>query len=143
MRKPSITFHHPMVESTSYNPDKEIQIYLQLGSKLYPEYPCNNLSECFYRLKEAMNLPEYHQHSISIKFKNYISNKFIFCVSFEKVPDAEWSGASTKAGQVLMVNCKAMNEAGINSSNIASTMYTLLESQQILEIKDISVTIYD
>ena len=143
-RKPSITFHHPMDETTTfYDPDKEVQIYLQLGSKLYPEYPCNNMSECFYRLKQAMNLPEYHQHSISIKFQNYIRNKFIFCVSFEKIQDAEWTGVNTKAGQVLMVNCKAMNETGITSANIAATMYTLLQAQQILEIRDVGCTVYD
>ena len=38
-RKPSVTFHHPMCETiTFYDPDKELQIYLQLGAKLYPEY---------------------------------------------------------------------------------------------------------
>ena len=142
-RKPSITFHHPMSESVRYNPDKEIQLYMQLSSKLYPEYPCNNISECFYRLKECLNLPEYHQHAISIKFKNYIDNKFIFAVSFEKIPDAEWSGINTKAGQILMVNCKALNETGITNNNIATTMYTLMEAQQILEIRDVGCTVYD
>ena len=145
-RKPTITFHHPMDEmspSAFYDPDKELQIYMQLGSKLYPEYPCNNISECFYRLKEAMHLPEYHQHAISIKFQNYVRNKFIFCISFEKIQDAEWSGVNTKAGQVLMVNVKAMNETGITSANIATTMYTLLQAQQILEIRDVGCTVYD
>jgi len=142
-RKPSITFHHPMSESVRYNPDKELQLYLQLGSKLYPEYPAQSISECFYRLKEALNLPDYHQHSISIKFKNYIDNKFIFCVSFEKIADAEWSGINTKAGQILMINCKAINTAGITNNNIATTMYTLLEAQQILEIRDVGCTVYD
>ena len=132
-----------MSESVRYNPDKEIQLYMQLGSKLYPEYPCNNISECFYRLKEALNLPEYHQHAISTKFKNYIDNKFIFAVSFEKIPDAEWSGINTKAGQILMVNCKALNETGITNNNIATTMYTLMEAQQILEIRDVGCTVYD
>ena len=126
-----------------YNADKEIQIYLQLGSKLYPEYPCNNISECFYRLKEALNLPDYHQHAIAIKFENYVKNKFIFAVSFEKIADADWSGVNTKAGQILMVNCKAMSDAGITATNIATTMYTLLEVQQILEIRDVGVTVYD
>jgi phenylalanyl-tRNA synthetase alpha chain len=46
----------------------------------------------------ALNLPEYHQHSIAIKFKNYIDNKF-FCTSFEEIQDAEWPGASTKGGR--------------------------------------------
>ena len=146
-RKPSITFHHPMFAdaayTTSYNPDKELSIFMQLGAKRYPEYECNNISECFYRLKQALNLPDYHQHSISIRFKNYIDNKFIFCISFEKVPDAEFSGVNTKAGQILMVNCKAMNEAGIIGNNIATIMYTLLQCQQILEIRDIGCTVYD
>jgi hypothetical protein len=145
-RKPSITFHHPMDEDTSsfsYNSEKEISLYMQLGSKIYPEYACNNISECFYRLKEALNLPEHHQHAISINFQSYTKNKFIFAISFEKIPDAEWSGVNTKAGQILMVNCKAMNEAGITSPNIATTMYTLLEVQQILEIRDVGCTVYD
>jgi hypothetical protein len=145
-RKPTITFHHPMDEmsqSAFYDPDKELQIYMQLSFKLYPGYPCNNLSECFYRLKEAMHLPEYHQHAISIKFQNYVRNKFIFCVSFEKIQDAEWSGVNTKAGQVLMVNVKAMNETGTTSANIATTMYTLLQAQQILEVRDVGCTVYD
>ena len=90
-----------------------------------------------------MNLPEHHQHSIGIKFQNYLNNKFIFCTDFEKIQDAEWSGINTKAGQVLMVNVKAMNEAKILESNIATTMYTLLKAQQILEIRDVGCTVYD
>ena len=144
-RKPTITFHHPMNEETEqlYNADKEISLYMQLGSKLFPEFPCNNISECFYRLKEALNLPDYHQHAISIKFENYVKNKFIFAISFEKIPDADWSGINTKAGQILMVNCKAVSDAGIQAANIATTMYTLLEVQQILEIRDVGCTVYD
>ena len=145
-RKPSITFHHPMAEESAtwkYDHERELQINLQLGSKIYPEYPCNNIAECFYRLKLAMNLPEHHQHALSIKFQNYITNKFIFCQDFEKIQDAEWSGVNSKAGQVLMVNVKAMNEAKIEDANIATTMYTLLKAQQILEIRDVGCTVYD
>ena len=61
-RKPSITFHHPMFNTTayttSYNVDREVSLFLQLGAKRYPEYECNNISECFYRLKQALNLPD-------------------------------------------------------------------------------------
>ncbi len=143
--KSSIYFHHPMREAANviYSPNHELQISLQLGSKLYPEYPTNNLSECFYRLKEAMNLPDWHQHSIAIKFKDYAKNKFIFATDFQKIADAAWSGVNTKSGQVLMVNVKAMNEAGITANDIATTMYTLLQAEQILEIRDVGCTVYD
>ena len=141
---PSIYLHHPMSEDYGlYDPDKEIQISLQLGAKLYPEYPTNSISECYYRLKEAMNLPDYHQHSIAIKFKNYISDKFIYCTDFQKVADASWSGVNTKSGQVLMVNVKALNASAITANDIATTMYTLLQAEQILEIRDVGCTVYD
>lgn len=142
-RKPSITFHHPMAESIEYDPDKEISLFLQLGPKRYPEYECQSIAECFYRLKQVMNLPEFHQHSIGIKYRNYYNNKFIFAVSFEKVADSSWTGESTKAGQVMMVNCKAMNQAGIDANDIAKTMYILLQSEQIMEIRDVGITVYD
>jgi hypothetical protein len=120
-----------------------LQINLQLGSKLYPEYPTNNLSECFYRLREALNLPDKRLHAISINFKDYIRNKFIFCADFQRVPDASYTGINTKAGQVLMVNVKAVNPDGIPGNDIANTMYTLLQAEQILEIRDVGCTVYD
>jgi hypothetical protein len=126
-----------------YNDNFELQINLQLGSKLYPEYPTNNLSECFYRLREALNLPDKRLHAISINYKDYIRNKFIFCTDFQKVPDASWSGVNTKAGQVLMVNVKALNPASIAGNNIATTMFTLLQAEQILEVRDVGCTVYD
>ena len=46
--KPTITFYHPNAEDIgTYNPDKEVQFQLQLGSSLFPQYACSNLSECF------------------------------------------------------------------------------------------------
>jgi hypothetical protein len=117
---------------------------LQLGAKLYPEYATNNLSECFYRLREALNLPDKRLHAISINYKDYLRNKFVFCTDFQRVPDASWSGVNTKAGQVLMVNVKAMDQTTItNAGGIATTMYTLLQAEQILEIRDVGCTVYD
>ena len=65
----------------------------------------------------------------------------MFGTDFEKISDASWSGVNTKSGQVLMVNCKAMDSASVTS--IATTMYTLLQAEQILEIRDVGCTVYD
>ena len=40
-------FYHPMCnlnyqDSGYYNPDLDLEFQLQLGSKLYPEYPCRS-----------------------------------------------------------------------------------------------------
>ena len=56
--------------------NKDLEFQIQLGSKLYPEYPCNSLTQCFYHLRKALNLPVFHQHSISIDFKQYRDRQF-------------------------------------------------------------------
>ena len=136
-----------MNSADNYDPEKELQFQLQLGSKLIPEYPCQSLGECFYHLKKSLNLPEHHQHSVGMQLKHYRQDKFIVGFSFEKIPDAEWSGINTKAGQILMVNVKALNETGMPTvggvRKIADMMYSVLEAQQILEIRDVGITIYD
>ena len=67
-------FYHPHQSHDSsvegiYDVNKDLEFQIQLGSKLFPEYPCNSLSQCFYHLRKALNLPVFHQHSISIDFK--------------------------------------------------------------------------
>ena len=78
-------FYHPHQSHDSsaegiYDINKDLEFQIQLGSKLFPEYPCNSLTQCFYHLRKALNLPVFHQHSISIDFKQYhivIDNLFL------------------------------------------------------------------
>ena len=39
-----------------YSEEKDLEFQIQLGSKLYPEYPCRSMTECFYHLRKALNL---------------------------------------------------------------------------------------
>ena len=105
-----------------YNPGLELEFQIQLGSKLYPEYPCKSISECFSILKQTLNLPDEHLHSVGIDFKQYYSNKFIFAMSFEKVPESSWTGTNTKSGQLLIVKCNAVNQS-VMPNDIAHLMY--------------------
>jgi hypothetical protein len=136
--KTALKFYHPMAGTLDITKDLEFQ--LQLGSKLYPEYPCKSISECFYILRKTLNLPEFHQHSIGITFKDFIDHKFIFTTNFEKVPESSWTGTNTKAGQLLIVKVKA-NDSSL--TDIASTMFITLVSEQILEVRDVGCTVYD
>ena len=146
-RKQGTSFYHPMnagwsdtLNRTAYNPNLELEFQIQLGGKLYPEYPCRTVNECFSILKETLNLPEKYQHSIGITFDEYIRNKFIFAMDFEKVPDVDWSGINTKAGQILIVKVKG--GSGI-TNNIATSMFSTLVTQVVLEIRDVGCTVYD
>jgi hypothetical protein len=128
---------------SGYNPADEIEIGLQLGNMRVPEYPCQSLAEAFYHLKQTLNLPDHHQHSLGIRLKQYRQDKFIAGFSFERVKDAAYTAINTKAGQILLVNVKALSPANIGSGRIADILYTVLQCEQIVEIRDAGITLYD
>ena len=133
--------HNPLDEGI-YDKDKDLEFEIQLGSKLYPEYPCNSITQCFYHLRKALNLPMFHQHSMNINFKQYRDRQFIFAFSFEKVPDSSYTGINTRAGQQLLLRVKPAG-ATIPATEMPDTMYITMLSEQILEIKDLGLKVFD
>ena len=142
--KPSIKFYHPMetTNAIKFNPEKELEFQIQLGGKLYPEYPVKSISEAFCILKQTLNLPDWGLHSVGIDYHQYTSNKFIFAMSFEKMPEASWSGGTnTKTGQILLIKLNSVNTSVV--PDIASTMFITLMTENILEIRDVAVSVYE
>ena len=140
-------FYHPhqshdaLVEGI-YDVNKDLEFQIQLGSKLYPEYPCNSLTQCFYHLRKALNLPVFHQHSISVDFKQYRDRQFIFGFSFEKVPDSSYTGINTRAGQQMLIRVKSAGTS-IPANDMPDEMFITLLSEQILEVKDLGLKVFD
>ena len=138
--------YHPMYylnyqESGYYNPDHDLEFQLQLGSKLYPEHPCRSLTQAFYCLRKALNLPLFHQHHLSIEYTAYRVDKFIFAMNFEKAPDSSIAGINTKAGQQLLIRVKPIGD--MTTANMPDTIYLTLVSEQILSIRDAGVQTLD
>ena len=133
---------HNSIEEGIYDINKDLEFQIQLGSKLYLEYPCNSLTQCFYHLRKALNLPVFHQHSISIDFKQYRDRQFIFGFSFEKVPDSSYTGVNTRAGQQMLIRVKPAG-ASIPVDDMPDEMFITMLSEQILEIKDLGLKVYD
>ena len=102
---------------------------IQLGSKLYGEYPITSLQECYSHLRKALNLPMFHQNSLSIDFRQYRDRQFVFGFTFEKVPDSSHTGISTRAGQQMLVKIKPAN-ASIATTNTPDNIYITLLSEQ-------------
>ena len=42
--------NHEPLDAGIYDKDNDLEFQSQLGSKLYPEYPCNSTTQCFYHL---------------------------------------------------------------------------------------------
>ena len=133
--------HNPLDEGIS-DKDKDLEFQIQLGSKLYPEYPCNSITQCLYHLRKALNLQMFHQHSMNINFKQYRDRQFVFAFSFEKVPDSSYTGVNTRAGQQMLIKIKPAG-ATIPANEMPDQLYATLLSEQVLEIKDLGLKVYD
>ena len=133
--------HNPLDEGI-YDKNKDLEFQIQLGSKMYPEYPCNSITQCFYHLRKALNLPMFHQHSMNINFKQYRDRQFIFAFSFERVQDSSYTGINTRAGQQMLLRVKPAG-ATIPATEMPDTLYITMLSEQILEIKDLGLKVFD
>ena len=66
-------FHHPMTYSNSpmYDQRYEMEYQLQVGSKLFPDFPMRSLQEQFYQLRKCMGTESSNFHSLDITPKQY------------------------------------------------------------------------
>jgi len=71
-------FFHPMSYTTGqYDVNFEMEMQLQVGSKLYPEYPVRSTAEAFYQLRKCMGIETSNFHSLDITPINQSSNQSI------------------------------------------------------------------
>ena len=120
-------FYHPManVANRAYDSNNEMELQLQIGSKLYPEYPCRSLQEAFYQLRKCMGLHSSTWHSMDISSAEYRNSKFIFAIDTEKTLAAGWTGINTKAGDLTVLKAKCL---GTTATNYPSACYVVLHS---------------
>ena len=138
--------YHPMLagDGLYHNADEEIEYQIQLGAKLYPEYPVRSCAEAFAQLRKTVGL-NYGHHAIDLTSAQYRHHKFIIGVDMEKISEMGFTGENTMNGQLMVVKYKAMNTGagGLTDGSMPSQVNLFLNSDQIMEIKDVGVTVLD
>ena len=136
--------YHPMVNvaGQAYDPGFELEYQIQLGAKLYPEYPVRSLSEAFAQLRKTVGL-NYGHHAVDLDAHQYRNNKFIVAVDMEKISEMGFTGENTMNGQLLVIKVSALNKSTLLNTNMPTQMNIYLNSDQIMEVKDVGVTVFD
>ena len=75
-----------------YNYARELQWQLQIGSQMFPEYPCRSIAETFYQLKKALGIHGSAYQSVAITADQYRNDHFIIGVDTEKILEAGFTG---------------------------------------------------
>ena len=83
-------------------------------------------------------------HNFDISATEYRDLKFVIGTDCERVLDAGFTGINTRAGDLLSVKFK-YNARGINAGTeyLADRIHIILHSDQIMEIRDTGVAVYD
>ena len=131
---------HPMSYSPYiYDQDYEMEFQLQVGSKLFPEYPMRSLQECFYQLRKCMGTENSNFHSLDITPYEYRNHKFIAAFDTEKALGASFTGLNIKQGSLMTLKMKS----GAASAQMPDTVYLVLHFDSILNIKDNGIEVFE
>jgi len=123
-----------------YDVTKEMEFQIQIGSKLFPEYPMRSLAECFYQLRKTLGIHTSSFHNIDIRPYEYYTRKFIVGVDTEKVLAAGFTGLNTKAGDLMTIKVKHMTT---DSTCQADKMHIVLHADMIVNIRDTGVEVLE
>ena len=124
-------FYHPadaQLEDQYYIAE-EHTTQLQIGSKLYPEYPIQSVTEAFYNLRKCLG----YNAKLNMIARWYRTSKYIIGIDLEKVPGASFTGTSTKAGDLMTISVK---DCDFNGANIPDKVYVCLQYDGVLNIQD-------
>ena len=137
-------FHHPMTYQTGsmYNSLYEMEYQLQVGSKLFPDFPMRSLQEQFYQLRKCMGTESSNFHSLDITPKQYRNHTHIIAFDTEKNLGSAFTGLNIKQGSLINLKMRAVGAAVI-SSVVADTVYVTLHFDSILSIRDSGVEIFE
>ncbi len=109
---------------------------LQIGAKLFPEYPIKTHAEAFYSLRKALGIQANNLHSIDIDGNEFRNNKFIVGIDTEKLLGLSFTGMNTRSN-LMTVHLKS--QVGDHKAN---RVHIILLSEQILELGDTGM-VYD
>ena len=139
------SFYSPMEFYTgdpinSWHADGEIADFqVQIGSKLFPEYPIRSHAEAYYQLRKTLGKHDQH-NSFDITQHEYRCRKFIMGIDMEKVLEAGYTGINTRAGDLMNIR---FDHATPDADKWAQSLHIVLTSDQILEVRDSGVQVFD
>ena len=108
---------------------------LQIGGKLFPEYPLGSSQEAYYMLKKSINDDKVfnkHIHAVDVDGKSYLSDKSIVVFDTCKVNSgtAAYSGLDVRNGSNITLRFK-FPSTGVTLPNYC---HTVLESESTFRI---------
>ena len=82
-------------------------------------------------------------HSVSISPLQYRTDHFTIGCDTEEALQAGFTGLNTRQGDLLSVKVKPVDKSTLSEEKMPDTMYVVLHSDQVMEISDQGVQVFD
>ena len=122
-----------------YDVNYEMEMQLQVGSKVYPEYPVRSLQEQFYQLRKCMGTETSNFHSLDITPFQYRIHKFIAAFDTEKNLGSAFTGINIKQGSLMTLKMRS----SATSAHMPDTVYIVQHFDSIVSIRDTGIEVFE
>ena len=127
--------------------NSEVELQLQIGSKVVPVLPSRSLAEQFYQLRKAIMGENHTNTQFNIKDTEYRTYKNIHCFDLQKISGAFASGLSTRTGNLITIKVLNMVNNDYTNQRWTDTYGDLLHAtfhhDLVMSIPDAGVTILE
>ena len=118
----------------------EFELTVQIGSKIYPDYPIRSHAEAYYQLRKTLGVQSSNIHSFDIKPQEYHDNRLIMAIDTEKSLGASFTGINTRSGDLMTVKFKYKTATDARK---ADRIHIVLHTDNIMKITGTGVEIFD
>ena len=127
---------------TNYDHTKQLEFQMQLGSKLFPEYPIRSLAEAFYNLRKTLGNNSTNAQMNMVQ-RYYRDHKFVVGIDAEKLTGASFTGYNSKAGDLMTLKMKGANGTVTLENNATHKLFYVLNYDAIMQISDVGVSVLE
>ena len=128
------------IKNSKYWQPGEFDFQVQIGSVKYPQSPITSHGEGYYQLKKCLGLQSSSVHSFDISLMEYRHSKFILGIDTERQLGSGFTGINTRAGDVISIR---FTHRDTDVTKYATQVYTTLHSDNVLEIRDSGISVFD
>ena len=121
--------------------NSEVELQLQIGSKVIPVLPSRSLAEQFYMLRKAVMGGNNTNTQFNITDGEYRTYKYINCFDLQKVPGAFASGLSTRTGDLITIKCLNLQHYAWNI--YCDFVHATFHHDIVMSITDAGVTVLE
>ena len=125
----------------------EIELQLQIGSKVLPVLPSRSLAEQYYQLRKGIMGEANQQSTFSITEGEYRTFKYINLFDLQKVPGSFSSGMSTRTGDLIIIKVLNLKHTDLANrvwdNTYADFIHATFVHDLVVSITDAGVTILE